>query len=151
MYLHLPTGTGLESAVPKCNRFRSSHATRSMLHSTPLNTGLTIPSVHDFFQPQPIKNASVFFLRAVAHNWSDGPLITMLTHLRDAATPETKLVIVDWILPYACANTSVEEVPGSVPAKPAPAPLLPSYGYPNITCFHHDAMVGSYSLSSLPN
>ena len=119
--------------------------------SNPLNMELNIPSVHDFFQPQPIKNADVFFLRAVAHNWSDGHLITILTHLRDAATPETKLVIVDWILPYACANTSVEEVPGSVPANPAPAPLLPSYGYPNITCFQHDAMVGPYITScSLP-
>lgn len=109
-----------------------------------------ILSVHDFFQPQPIKNADVFFLRAVAHNWSDGPFVTILKHLRDAATPETKLVIVDWILPYACANTSAEEVPGAVPVKPAPAPLLPSYGYPNITCFQHDALVCSCPLLANP-
>ena len=71
----------------------------------------------------------------------DGPFIMMLKHLRDAATLDTMVVIVDWILPYACANTVAEDIPSAVPAKPAPAPLLPSYGYPNITCFQHDAMV----------
>ena len=62
----------------------------------------------------------------------------MLKHLRGAATPETTLV---WILPYAGANTAAEDAPGTVPVKPAPMPLLPSYGYPNITCFQHDAVV----------
>ncbi|KAJ7823771.1 O-methyltransferase-domain-containing protein [Mycena leptocephala] len=26
---------------------------------------------HDFFKPQPVHNASVFFLRYIVHNWSD--------------------------------------------------------------------------------
>ena len=114
-----------------------------------LKTIPDITAVHDFFQPQPIKNAGVFFLRAVAHNWADGPFITMLKHLRSVATPDTRLVIVDWILPYACANTAAEDIPGTVTAKPAPAPLLPSYGYLNIMCFQHDVMVSSPTRLSI--
>ncbi|KAJ6601633.1 O-methyltransferase [Mycena sp. CBHHK59/15] len=81
-----------------------------------------------FFQAQPIKNAAAFLLRWILHDWADPLAIHILKHLRDAATPETKLVTVDTIVPYTCCDTSVtESIPGAV-IPPAPAPLLPNLG-----------------------
>jgi len=101
----------LEQAIPKCNLIRQSHAPRSLPPFNPLNASPDILSVTDFFQPQPINNADVFFLSAVAHNWADGPFIKILKNLHDAVMLETELVIVDWILPYIYASTLAEDVP----------------------------------------
>lgn len=88
-------------------------------------------TVHDFFTPMPVKSAAVFLLRWIMHDWADPQAVQILTHLRAAATPATKLVTVDIILPYACADTSVTSgIPGAALAAP-PAPLLPNLGTAN--------------------
>ncbi|KAJ3553485.1 hypothetical protein NM688_g3587 [Phlebia brevispora] len=84
-------------------------------------------NIHDFFGPQPVKAPAVFFMRFIMHDWSDEPSVKILRRLRDAAGPETQLVIMDSIMLYAC-----EEPPSSIPGAlhpPAPAPLLPNGGY----------------------
>ena len=53
----------------------------------------------------------IFFLRAVAHNWADGPFIMMVKHLHSAATPEMRLVIVDWIPPYTVRTLQLRTFP----------------------------------------
>ncbi|KAF7304095.1 hypothetical protein MIND_00641000 [Mycena indigotica] len=58
---------------------------------------------HDFFQPQPVKNADIFLLRFIAHNWDDVKLAHILQKLRDAAMPTTKLVILDKIQLFAAS------------------------------------------------
>ncbi|EKM56175.1 uncharacterized protein PHACADRAFT_209657 [Phanerochaete carnosa HHB-10118-sp] len=80
---------------------------------------------HDFFAEQPIKNADVFALRYVTHNWSDKYANKILSHLRDAAQPTTKLVVIDHISDYMCRDSgTATDIPGA--AKPqAPEPLLP--------------------------
>ncbi|KAF7353515.1 S-adenosyl-L-methionine-dependent methyltransferase [Mycena sanguinolenta] len=88
---------------------------------------------HDFFTPQPVRNASVFFLRYIVHNWSDPYARKILTHLRDAANPDTTLVVVDHILPYACPQ---EALPPDIAAlsealDTAAPPLLPNFGAAN--------------------
>ncbi|KAJ7262508.1 S-adenosyl-L-methionine-dependent methyltransferase [Mycena rebaudengoi] len=88
---------------------------------------------HDFFTPQPVHNASVFFLRYIVHNWSDPYARKILTHLRGAATRDTTLVVVDHILPYACPQ---ETIPPDVAAlsealDTAAPPLLPNFGAAN--------------------
>ncbi|KAF9460299.1 S-adenosyl-L-methionine-dependent methyltransferase [Collybia nuda] len=59
-------------------------------------------AVHDFFTPQPITNASAFLLRLILHDWPDAQSVKILTHLRKAATPSTRLIILDSIIPYTC-------------------------------------------------
>ncbi|GAA5992296.1 hypothetical protein JCM5350_000803 [Sporobolomyces pararoseus] len=49
----------------------------------------------NFFEPQQVKDASVFVLRAILHDWPDSESIQILNHLRDAATPTTKLVVIE--------------------------------------------------------
>ncbi|KAJ7815989.1 O-methyltransferase [Mycena olivaceomarginata] len=74
-----------------------------------------------------IKNADVFLLRQIVHDWPDGAVIKILAQLRAAATPTTKLIIVDQIIPYATTSDAVNSILGT--ARPAPpAPLLSNMG-----------------------
>ncbi|KAF8965428.1 hypothetical protein BDZ97DRAFT_781639 [Flammula alnicola] len=88
--------------------------------------------VHDFFTPQPVRNAAVFLLRVVLHDWPDDFARKILLHLREAATPDTKLLIAEFVLPLACpddtgSNGGLEDVEGAASILP-PAPLLPNLG-----------------------
>ena len=83
------------------------------------------PIGHDFFEEQPIKDATVFLTRYTAHNWSDKYATKYLSRLRDAARPDTKLVLMDNIQDYLCrSGDSSEDIPGAAKAR-APEPLLP--------------------------
>ncbi|KAJ3999098.1 hypothetical protein F5050DRAFT_1565815 [Lentinula boryana] len=94
-------------------------------------------TVHDFFTPQPIKNASVFLLRVVLHDWPDAFAQRILLRLREAARPDTKLLIADFVLPLACADnfgsaqhedeSGLTEIQGAETML-ALAPLLPNLG-----------------------
>ncbi|KAF5346394.1 hypothetical protein D9758_012770 [Tetrapyrgos nigripes] len=85
---------------------------------------------HNFLNPQPIKDASIFILKQVLHNWPDKYNVQILRNLREAATPSTTLVIIDKVLPYACrqpADGVLGQIEGDV-NDIAPEPLLPNYG-----------------------
>ncbi|KAK7065068.1 O-methyltransferase [Favolaschia claudopus] len=83
---------------------------------------------HNFLTPQPIHNAAVFLLRWIMHDWSDAQAVLILRHLRDAATSDTKLVVVDIILPYTCNDPEItNRIPGAERPLP-PAPLLRNMG-----------------------
>ena len=101
--------------------------------------------MHDFFTPQPQTNASVFLLKFIVHDWSDENCVKILKHLRDVAKPDTKLILVEAILPYGCrvANTS-DLPPGTAPTE-APEPLLAHWGINNLMTFYIDMTVGSTS------
>ncbi|KAI0373418.1 S-adenosyl-L-methionine-dependent methyltransferase [Pilatotrama ljubarskyi] len=66
----------------------------------------------------------VFLLRLVLHDWQDEDSRNILRRLRSAAGPNTKLLIGDMLLPYACESeeASVEDH----------SPLLPNLGVANI-------------------
>ncbi|KAJ7617899.1 O-methyltransferase-domain-containing protein [Roridomyces roridus] len=98
-----------------------------------LQSGRVIFQGHDFFQPQPSQEASVFLLRYIVHNWSDTYAQKILMHLPAAATPSTALVVVDHVLPYACPPTAVPSDVQALSASldTAPPPLLPNYGSAN--------------------
>ncbi|EMD38853.1 hypothetical protein CERSUDRAFT_92888 [Gelatoporia subvermispora B] len=93
-----------------------------------LQTGMVQFQKHDFFMPQPVRNASVFILRCIVHDWSDRYAIKRIRQLRDAATPDTQLLLVEYIIRYTCSNSAeLENIPGAAQAD-APAPLLANYG-----------------------
>ncbi|KAJ6586721.1 O-methyltransferase [Mycena sp. CBHHK59/15] len=96
---------------------------------------------HDFFQQQPVKNADIFMMRHVIHDWSDERTIVILTRLREAAMPTTRLVIVENIVPLASRGESgdpnTKAVPGA--ARPsAPPPLLPNWGVAAASLYYYD-------------
>ncbi|KAK6981651.1 O-methyltransferase-domain-containing protein [Favolaschia claudopus] len=87
--------------------------------------------VHDFFNPQPVKNAAVFLLRHIMHDWPDDQAVLILKNLREAAQQETQLVVMEKVVPFASAGTLADsEMPqirgteGTV----AETPLLPNWG-----------------------
>ncbi|KAI0795363.1 S-adenosyl-L-methionine-dependent methyltransferase [Irpex lacteus] len=85
---------------------------------------------HDIFSPQPVRNAAVFLVRAITHDWSDEYCVKFLTQLRAAATPSTQLVVVDNVISYACLDSQETlNIPGVKEVRPtAPKPLLPNFG-----------------------
>ncbi|KZO93896.1 S-adenosyl-L-methionine-dependent methyltransferase [Calocera viscosa TUFC12733] len=96
-----------------------------------LDSGRVTFQPSDFFAPQSVKGPSVFFVRHILHNWSDKYVGQILSNLRAAASPHTKLLIMDSIMHYVCRDPAGEE--GTVPGwesmrNDAPPPLLPNWG-----------------------
>ncbi|CAA7266021.1 unnamed protein product [Cyclocybe aegerita] len=95
---------------------------------------------HDFFTSQPHKGADVFILKQILHDWADPSCVKILTQLREAASPNTTLVLMESLMPFACHDPGSDlggETPGAVP-KEAPAPLLANYGAANDMGFNAD-------------
>ncbi|PIL26737.1 hypothetical protein GSI_11151 [Ganoderma sinense ZZ0214-1] len=100
----------------------------------------------DFFAPQPavyqvpraggvgeVRHPAVFVVTRVMHNWGDEECKRLLGHLRAAAGPDTKLLIVDQVLPLACAEE------GSL--APEGSPLLPNLGKAYVVGYHMDILM----------
>ena len=105
--------------------------------------------MHDFFTPQPQTNASVFFVKHVLHNWSDKYSLKILKQLRNAATPSTKLVVLEMIMPYACHDDSDDIAGGMASTLPvkAPSPLLANWGGVNDSMYILDMTVRLFLTS----
>ncbi|KAF7304096.1 hypothetical protein MIND_00641100 [Mycena indigotica] len=95
---------------------------------------------HDFFKPQPVKNADVFMMRFIAHNWDDAKLAHILQNLRDAAKPTTKLVILDKIQLFAARAPAGGDATLVLDAgaPQAQEPLLPNWGIGNTEYYFFD-------------
>lgn len=63
------------------------------------------PMVHDFFTPQPIVGADVYFLRWIMHNWSDKYCLMILRSLLPALKPGAKIFLGEYVLPEAASRT----------------------------------------------
>lgn len=59
---------------------------------------------HDFFTEQPIKNAKFYYLRQVLHDWPDDKSIEILTHIRNALGPDSRLLIDEAVVPNSGAH-----------------------------------------------
>ncbi len=74
--------------------------------------------VHDFFKPNPVKDAAIYFMRVVIHDWPDAKAKLILQNVRSAASTSSKLVLFDTLALHTCGPTPL----------PAPEPLLPNLG-----------------------
>ena len=99
--------------------------------------------VHNFFDPQPVIAPAVFFMRQVLHDWSDVHSVSILRQLRDAAGPDTKLVIAENVMEYACAGSPLTnlDVNISSASRPHPPPLLPNSGAASMFTYYIDFVV----------
>ncbi|KAK0615277.1 S-adenosyl-L-methionine-dependent methyltransferase [Bombardia bombarda] len=89
-------------------------------HPAALEAGRVRFVPHDMFGPQPIKNAEVYWLRYIMHDWSDDYCITILSAIKSAMGPRSRILICDQVM-----NTTL----GSPELPPAPAPLPANWGY----------------------
>ncbi|KAJ8519047.1 hypothetical protein ONZ45_g3949 [Pleurotus djamor] len=105
-----------------------------------IQTGRVRLEIHDFFSPQTRTGPAVFLLKQILHDWSDEYCVKILSHLRNAAIPQTKLVIMDSIMPFACHDPSADDKDSlqGVSTKEAPYPLLANYGAVNNMGYYAD-------------
>ncbi|PWY74271.1 S-adenosyl-L-methionine-dependent methyltransferase [Aspergillus heteromorphus CBS 117.55] len=65
------------------------------------------PMAHDFFQPQPVQGALVYYIRRVLHDWPDDEVRQILTHLAAAMDRETsRILITETIIPEVGATAT---------------------------------------------
>ncbi|KAJ7235076.1 O-methyltransferase [Mycena haematopus] len=96
---------------------------------------------HDFFLPQPVKDADAFLLRHITHDWSDEKTIQILRRLSDAAKPTTHLVLIEHIVPSVAEEpASIKAIPGAL-RPTAPAPLLPNFGAASSAIYFRDMLM----------
>lgn len=89
-----------------------------------------------------MENASVFILRTVLHDWTDEHAVSILSRLREAASPATKLVIAEFVIPYSCADPNDSlEISGAVSEFTPPSPLLSNFGRANSIIYSLDMNV----------
>ncbi|KAK7701557.1 hypothetical protein SLS64_010304 [Diaporthe eres] len=66
---------------------------------------------HDFFQPQPVVDAHVYFLRMIIHDWPDKEALVILQHLCHILerNPAARIVFMDTVLPQPGTTTALHE------------------------------------------
>ncbi|KAJ7020401.1 O-methyltransferase [Mycena alexandri] len=95
--------------------------------------------VHNFFTPEPVKNATVFLMRNIIHDWDDPHAHTILRHLRDAAMPTTKLVILEKILvPVGGGEPDIGVTISGARKPEGTSPLLPNWGLASAPVYTSD-------------
>ncbi|KAI9688867.1 MAG: hypothetical protein M1822_001224 [Bathelium mastoideum] len=75
---------------------------------------------HDFFLENPIKDADVYWLRYVVHNWSDEACVRILSGLKKSMGLQSRVLICDQVM-----NTTL----GTPELHAAPYPLPANWGY----------------------
>ena len=115
-----------------------------------IQDGQVTIQAHDFFSPQPVKDADIFLLRYILHNWMDSKAIEILRRLREVAVPgKTRVLILDAVIQYACAAYQKQvygaediEFEGSYGRSGVPAGLLPNLGRGEARNYLFDVMCG---------
>ena len=54
---------------------------------------------HDFFQPQSVQHADIYWMHKIMHDWPDDESVKILTRLKDAMGPQSRIFLNDMILP----------------------------------------------------
>ncbi|KAI1367012.1 S-adenosyl-L-methionine-dependent methyltransferase [Xylaria arbuscula] len=94
-----------------------------------LATGRVKFQAHDFFTPNPVKDADVYWLRGILHDWSDDYCIEILKSIKVSMGPKSRILICD---PVMNTTFGCNEIPA------APSPLPANYGYHVRYCHNRD-------------
>lgn len=54
---------------------------------------------HDFFSPQPVKNAKAYYMRNILHDWPDKQALQILGHVKEAMGKESLLLVNEGVVP----------------------------------------------------
>jgi trans-aconitate methyltransferase len=55
--------------------------------------------VHDFFKPQPVQGADVYFFRKILHDWPDSAAVDILKNTVPAMKPHSRIILNDECVP----------------------------------------------------
>ena len=64
---------------------------------------------YNFFTPQPIKNADIYLLRMICHDYSDKYAAQILSNIVPAMGPDSRILIVDTVMPEVGVLSQVVE------------------------------------------
>ena len=64
---------------------------------------------HDFFAPQPVKDADVYLLRMIIHDWADADAVRLLKELTEVMKEGSRIVIMDMVLPLPGTSSQTLE------------------------------------------
>ena len=64
---------------------------------------------HDFFKDQPIKDADIYILRWILHDWSDKYAAQILRALIPALKPGAKVLVLEQVLPMSGEVSKYQE------------------------------------------
>ncbi|KDQ19528.1 hypothetical protein BOTBODRAFT_28102 [Botryobasidium botryosum FD-172 SS1] len=93
-----------------------------------LPSGRVTWQAQDFFEPQPVKGAAVYFLRCVLHDWADEDALRILQPVRDACSADSKVIIGEMLMSFACPTSPDDEARRLVRRPAIPQPLLNNMG-----------------------
>ena len=79
-----------------------------MLAANPAKNGNVSFMPHDFFKPQPVEGAAVYFFRWILHNWSDKYCVEILRNLIPALKKGSRVILYENLLTHK-ANSSWSE------------------------------------------
>jgi len=54
---------------------------------------------HDFFTPQPVKHADVYFFKHILHDWSDEWAARILKQIVPVLRPDSSIVVLEGLVP----------------------------------------------------
>lgn len=69
---------------------------------------------HDFFKEQPIKDADVYLLRQILHDWPDAEATTILKKITASMKKDARIVIMDQVVPPPGLLPNAQEKAGRV-------------------------------------
>ncbi|KAF5380189.1 hypothetical protein D9615_006186 [Tricholomella constricta] len=87
----------------------------------------------DFFAGPPIKGCDVYYLKNILHDWPTKECIKILRNVREAMTPDSRVLIHEYIIQHADRMKDAESAFAQ-----APEPLLPNYGVGRIRQYNLD-------------
>ncbi|KAF8164770.1 S-adenosyl-L-methionine-dependent methyltransferase [Crassisporium funariophilum] len=87
----------------------------------------------DFLAESPIPDCNVYYLKNIIHDWPDADCIQILTGVRKAMAPHSRVLVQEYILQHANRVPDAESE-----FKQAPEPLLPNYGAGRIRQYNLD-------------
>lgn len=70
----------------------------NLINTIPKHEGVEFIA-QDFFQPQQIKGAKIYYLRNILHDWPDAQVVDILKHLKDALAEDSVILIDEMYLP----------------------------------------------------
>ncbi|TFL03932.1 S-adenosyl-L-methionine-dependent methyltransferase [Pterulicium gracile] len=91
-----------------------------------------VPS--DFFKETAEPGMDIYYLRYILHLWSDEDASVVLTNVRKAMAPHSRILVHDYVLQHACPNADQ----ASHGTEVSPAPLLPNYGAGSVRGYAQD-------------
>ncbi|KAF4615892.1 hypothetical protein D9613_011402 [Agrocybe pediades] len=87
----------------------------------------------NFFKDPPVSGCDVYFLKNIIHDWSDQIAIDVLSNVRHAMAPHSRVLVQEHILQHPFRVPDSESV-----TRQAPEPLMANYGVGRIRQFYVD-------------